>query len=176
MGDTEPVKVTIRGVTYPSITAAAKALGVSRAAIHQGMTKGIIDNVGLRKPPVDDAAPLAALAMKAIINDLMERMDWIGTGNQESADLDYQEFQKRIDAIPNDDALTAQAMTLPKIKALLDALMPVWHAILGPPHYIRELQAIASLPDTPLVRLRDALAALPSNPVDDKKPADPGTK
>ena len=129
MGDTEPVKVTIRGVTYPSITAAAKALGVSRAAIHQGMTNGIIDNVGLRKPPVDD-----------------------------------------------EDQLTARALTLPKIKALLDALMPVWQALLGPPHYIRELQAIARLPDTPLVRLRDAIAALPSNPVDDKKPDDPDTK
>ena len=44
-----PTPVTIRGVAYPSIVAAAKALGVSHQAIHQGLRKGNVDSVGLTK-------------------------------------------------------------------------------------------------------------------------------
>lgn len=47
-GGAEPVKVRIRGVEYPSISAAAKALGVSRAAVQQGIAKGNLDRVGLK--------------------------------------------------------------------------------------------------------------------------------
>jgi len=41
------VPVTIRGVTYPSQTAAAGALGVSQATISNAMARGTLDGVGL---------------------------------------------------------------------------------------------------------------------------------
>lgn len=50
MADAKPV--TIRGVTYPSYTAAAKANNVTKAAVMLAATRGTLDNVGLgiKKP------------------------------------------------------------------------------------------------------------------------------
>lgn len=42
-----PVPVTIRGVTYPSIGAAARALGVGRTAVQHAIRLGRLDRVGL---------------------------------------------------------------------------------------------------------------------------------
>ena len=128
MGDTEPVKVVIRGVEYPSIRAAAKALGISRQAVHQGLTVGRIDNVGLKK----------AKAVK----------------------------------VPDLHA----ALLVPEVAELLAAIWPIWQALTGPDHWIREIQAIARLPGTPMPRLYDAIIAMMPSDVDDKKPTDPVSK
>lgn len=48
-GGRMPHPVTIRGVTYPSQTAAAKALGVSTSRISNAKREGTLDLVGLRK-------------------------------------------------------------------------------------------------------------------------------
>jgi hypothetical protein len=44
-----PVPVRIRGVDYPSQTAAALALGVTNAAIYQALECGAIDRAGIGK-------------------------------------------------------------------------------------------------------------------------------
>lgn len=44
---TIPVPVTIRGVDYPSMTAAAKAFGISVVAIHYARNADRLDTVGL---------------------------------------------------------------------------------------------------------------------------------
>lgn len=49
MGGTPPVKVTIRGVEYASISAAARALGVSMNAVWLALENGYLDRVGLKK-------------------------------------------------------------------------------------------------------------------------------
>ena len=41
------IPITIRGTTYPSVSAAAKALGVSPDAIRKARAKGTLDKVGL---------------------------------------------------------------------------------------------------------------------------------
>ena len=38
--------VTVRGVTYPSMTAAARALGVTKQAVSRALDKGTLDGVG----------------------------------------------------------------------------------------------------------------------------------
>lgn len=48
-----PTKVTIRGIEYPSVSTAAKAIGVTRQAIHQGIIKGNVDIVGLKRDSQD---------------------------------------------------------------------------------------------------------------------------
>jgi hypothetical protein len=47
LGNAEPL--TIRGVTYPSHTAAALALGVSTRAVSAAKKRDALDRVGLRK-------------------------------------------------------------------------------------------------------------------------------
>lgn len=42
----QPVPVRIRGVTYPSQTAAAEALGVNQSTIAGALDRGTIDRVG----------------------------------------------------------------------------------------------------------------------------------
>lgn len=44
-----PVPVCIRGVHYPSITAAARALGVTDRAVHHALDEGNPDRVGTGK-------------------------------------------------------------------------------------------------------------------------------
>jgi hypothetical protein len=44
-------EVDIRGVTYPSLMAAARALGVSRASIAYAMENGKLDTCGLPSAP-----------------------------------------------------------------------------------------------------------------------------
>lgn len=41
--------IKIRGVTYPSVKAAAEAMGVKRDAIYSALARGSIDTVGLGK-------------------------------------------------------------------------------------------------------------------------------
>lgn len=43
------VPVRIRGVDYPSLIAAAEALGVTNAAVYNALERGTIDGVGLGK-------------------------------------------------------------------------------------------------------------------------------
>jgi hypothetical protein len=43
----EPVPVVIRGVTYESLSAAARALGVTVQAVHDGLERGRADQIGL---------------------------------------------------------------------------------------------------------------------------------
>lgn len=42
-------EVTVRGVTYPSHAKAAKALGVTRAAVSVAVKRGKLEGVGLRQ-------------------------------------------------------------------------------------------------------------------------------
>ena len=44
------MQVTIRGVTYPSVPEAAKALGVTRHAVYNARVEGRLDTVGLGRP------------------------------------------------------------------------------------------------------------------------------
>ena len=44
---TEPVPVRIRGVLYPSQSAAARALNITVQAVHDGLNRGVPDNIGL---------------------------------------------------------------------------------------------------------------------------------
>ena len=39
--------ITIRGVEYPSIPLAAKAIGIHKMTIYQAQNRGTLDNVGL---------------------------------------------------------------------------------------------------------------------------------
>lgn len=48
-GIREPVPIRIRGIDYPSINAAAKAVGVSPAALRNALDRGTLEQVGLRK-------------------------------------------------------------------------------------------------------------------------------
>lgn len=50
--------VTIRGVTYPSVLAAARALGVSPAAICNARARGGLETVGLN-PTITTPCPVA---------------------------------------------------------------------------------------------------------------------
>jgi len=47
VSDPTPVPVTIRGTTYPSQAAAARALGISVQAVHDALNRGRIDYAGL---------------------------------------------------------------------------------------------------------------------------------
>jgi len=42
-----PVPIVIRGVSYPSKAAAARALGITVQAVHDAAMRGRIDNAGL---------------------------------------------------------------------------------------------------------------------------------
>lgn len=42
-----PVPTMIRGVTYPSMTAAARALGVHLSTVHAAVDRGTADRIGL---------------------------------------------------------------------------------------------------------------------------------
>lgn len=42
-----PCPVRIRGVDYPSISAAAEALGLSHTTIHSHLNRGTLDNAGI---------------------------------------------------------------------------------------------------------------------------------
>lgn len=44
-----PKEITIRGVTYRSQTAAAKALGVSESAIYDARRRGTLETVGIKQ-------------------------------------------------------------------------------------------------------------------------------
>ena len=44
---TAPTHCKIRGVIYPSIMAAARALGVTRQAVQDGLNRGTPDTIGL---------------------------------------------------------------------------------------------------------------------------------
>lgn len=44
-----PRPVTIRGVTYPSLKAAAEALGVTKETVRQARFRGTLDKIGKRK-------------------------------------------------------------------------------------------------------------------------------
>jgi hypothetical protein len=44
---TEPTPVTIRGTTYPSISAAARAFGITPQAVWDGLERGRADFIGL---------------------------------------------------------------------------------------------------------------------------------
>lgn len=44
--------LTIRGVTYPSITAASKALGITKQAIASAKERGTLEFVGLGRKPL----------------------------------------------------------------------------------------------------------------------------
>ena len=46
---THSCQTIIRGTLYPSMSAAARALGVSVQAVHDAAEKGRLDGVGLRK-------------------------------------------------------------------------------------------------------------------------------
>lgn len=43
----EPVSVTIRGVEYPSLSEAARQLGVSHQTVFMALERGTLDSVGL---------------------------------------------------------------------------------------------------------------------------------
>jgi len=48
--------IKIRGVTYPSVKAAAKAEGVSKYSIYSALNRGVMDSVGLghtQSQPID---------------------------------------------------------------------------------------------------------------------------
>ena len=47
-----PVPISIRGVVYPSINAAAKAFSVGRWIIIRALDNGALDSIGLGAPPV----------------------------------------------------------------------------------------------------------------------------
>jgi len=49
-----PVRTIIRGVEYPSMAAAARALGVNRVAVWQAAERGWLDGVGtgMKRTPV----------------------------------------------------------------------------------------------------------------------------
>ena len=55
---TRPIPITIRGVKYKSIAAAARAIGVSPGTIHEARAAGRLERVGLGKRPAKaDIAP-----------------------------------------------------------------------------------------------------------------------
>jgi hypothetical protein len=48
-GHNNPVSISIRGIIYPSICAAARALGVTRSTVYKALELGQLDGVGLGK-------------------------------------------------------------------------------------------------------------------------------
>ena len=62
-----PTPVTVRGVTYPSLVAASKALGVHVTAVCQAKARGTLDYIGLR--PLKTSSIITALE-KATPEDL----------------------------------------------------------------------------------------------------------
>jgi hypothetical protein len=52
-GIREAIPVTIRGVTYPTMNAAAKALGVPTSTMHYAIKKGTIDDIKSHKVVID---------------------------------------------------------------------------------------------------------------------------
>lgn len=88
---TKPKPITIRGVTYPSLSKAAQALGVSRGSLYTARRNGWVERIGLRPGrllrdahpisvdlPADQLAELDAYAKKeqisraAAIRELIE--------------------------------------------------------------------------------------------------------
>ena len=69
------VPIRVRGVDYPSVTAAALALGVAKSAVCRSLELGTLDRLGLSKQettlisvtvPVDKADAIRALVMSEI--------------------------------------------------------------------------------------------------------------
>jgi len=77
--------VSIRGVVYPSVNCASRALGVSRSAIHDALDRGRVDEVGLKKNICN--------SIKVTVNGITYKT--IGEAAR-AFDMNYQYVRKRL--------------------------------------------------------------------------------
>lgn len=90
-----PVPITIRGVSYPSLSAASKALGVTATSIWEARKRGTLENVG--RAPLKTVALIHQLSI-ATPEDfprlVEEAKKWIELRDRNAKEKIHRRFRK----------------------------------------------------------------------------------